>query len=150
MYEFQQDKIIRLNTDKDETDLEYALLWVINNNDFKNHKIAIINNMLGRIDHILGVLYLLEIDENRISIMNNKASIFLSSSAFEISLPINSTLSLIPISEEVKDIYTNGLLYNLNGDSLHRNKTRGLSNKNLDKIVTLNFSVGKLIIVVNN
>ncbi|MCL2063469.1 MAG: thiamine diphosphokinase [Candidatus Cloacimonetes bacterium] len=137
--------ILELNPDKDESDLEYAVNLFY---EKINIEIIIINNLQGRIDHILSVVYLLEKIENG-CIQNAEQEVFLINKNFERELPINSTISLIPISEEVKSIFTEGMLYRLANETLYRNETRGLSNKSVDKKIKIKFIVGKMLVVIN-
>jgi len=182
-------QIIRLNPDKDESDLEYAVRYFLDRNDVlsnsklkscpdndevesnfaecesvaQQREIIIINNMQGRIDHTLSVLGLLEQqyeltndsesmkskNKTTICILNSATEIYLSRGHFQKEILSNSTISLIPISDEVKKISTRGMLYELDKETLYRKKTRGISNKNIDKNIAINFCVGELLVVIN-
>ena len=139
----ESHEIIRLDKDKDFTDLEYAVRY------FAGHEICIVNNLQGRIDHILAVVYLLESYDN-IYIMSAKQEIHLAKKHFCAHLPIGTTISLIPISNQVKKIKTQGLQYPLEYETLYRKKSRGISNKNLDNFIDISFLDGKLLIIINN
>ena len=135
-------KIIKLDREKDCTDLEYAVHY------FAKHEICIINNLQGRIDHTLAALSLLESYDNTY-IMSAKQEIHLAKKHFSANLPIGTTISLIPISEQVKNIKTQGLYYPLENETLYRKKSRGISNKNVDNFIDILFLDGELLIVIN-
>ena len=146
-------KIIKLNQDKDETDLEFAIKEIIKQK-IDNYEIIIINDLQGRTDHSLAVLGLLQLQFKKdkkilMSIRNNNQEIFLSKGSFKRDVVINQTVSLIPISAKVKNIYTQGLLYRLENQTLFRKNSKGVSNKTLDKKIEINFSAGELLIVIN-
>jgi len=140
-----QCQVIRLNSKKDISDLEYAL------NYFQNYpspkEIIIVNNLQGRIDHILSVVHLLEQRKNT-WIENAKQKVFLATKSFQGPVRKNCHLSLIPLSKKVKGIQTSGLEYSLNNEHLVRNMARGLSNKCVDKKVGINFIEGKLLVII--
>ena len=145
--------LIRLEKEKEESDLDYAVnhIPVILGSSFTRHpyEIIIINNMQGRLDHILSALYLLKSKKN-ISIQSAKQKIFLIERYLEIKLPLNTTISLIPISKEVSKVSTKGLYYPLFNETLYRNRTRGLSNISIEKTVQIEFNNGELLCVINN
>jgi thiamine pyrophosphokinase len=66
-----------------------------------------------------------------------------------LELPINTIISLIPLTDSVNGIFTKGLYYELKNESLFRNSSRGLSNKNVDNFIEINIIDGELIILVN-
>lgn len=137
-------KIIRLNPEKDESDLEYAINYFSDS----NHEMTIINSMQGRLDHILTTLFLIDTQKN-ICILNSKQKIYLINNYLNETLTPGTCVSLLPVSEEVRDISTKGLYYPLNQAVLYRNKSRGLSNKSVDNIVEISFSVGKLLVIIS-
>ena len=135
--------IIKLDAEKDFTDLEYGVRY------FPDHEIFIINNLQGRIDHILGVIHLLELRHD-IHIISASQEIHLVRKHYSANLPIGTTISLIPISEKVTNITTSGLYYRLDNETLYRKKSRGLSNKNVDNFIDVFFLDGELLIIINN
>ena len=153
----KKTKVLKLNPIKDETDLEYAIRYFQTTYRERRHptcikselqSIIIVNNLQGRIDHILSVVHLLEIIECGY-LWSADQEIYLPKNHFYSEIPLNSTISLIPLTESVKNITTKGLLYRLDNESLLREKSKGVSNKNVDKKVEINFSVGKLLIIIN-
>ena len=59
-------------------------------------------------------------------------------------------LSLIPLTNQVKNIKTMGLKYNLLGENLNIGATRGISNIVLDNHAEISVSNGKLLIILEN
>ena len=144
-------QIITLHPEKDESDLEYAI-WLVEcsiiNTSVEAPEIIIFNNLQGRIDHVLTTVFLLETHQN-VRIVNATQEVCLVDKHFSMKLPPNTCISLIPVSDEVNGVSTEGLYFKLVNETLHRNSSRGLSNKVVDKNVAVNFSDGKLLVVVN-
>jgi thiamine pyrophosphokinase len=65
------------------------------------------------------------------------------------TLPINTTVSLIPLSENVKGITTKGLYYPLSGETLRCDRARGISNLVSDEKVEITMESGELLLVIN-
>ena len=148
-----KSKIITLEKEKDYSDLEYALnnlpFLLDSELKFSDYEVIIINNMQGRIDHILSTLFLMKKRKN-ISIQSATQKIFFIDKKIQISLPINTTISLIPMSHEVKNITTKGLYYPLCNESLFLHQSRGISNLSLESLVQIEFHDGELLCVINN
>ena len=132
---------------KDETDLELAIDSVINIG-FDN--IYILGATGGRIDHFLGNIFLfsnpdyLNLD---IKIMDANCEIFYVKPNQSIHGEPGDRISLIPISEIVRGIKTDGFLYPLNDEDLTRWKTRGISNQLQDHLAQVDFVSGSLLCV---
>lgn len=143
-----QIKIIKLNKEKDESDLEYAL------NYFKDtfNVICIVNNMQDRLDHILTTLFLLDkqCNDNKLCIMNHKETIRILDKNETLHLVKETLLSLVPLSEKVVNVTCTGLYYKLNNDTLYRNSSRGLSNIVKDSKVNISYDEGKLLVILQN
>ena len=140
-------KIIHLPTEKDETDLEYALNYVQKLED--PAEVIMINSLQGRIDHTLSAVYLLE-GREQVCLVNAHHKVFLPHQHFYYPVQPATTVSLLPLSETVTEVWTKGLYYPLQGETLHRNQGRGLSNKSVDSKVEINFLDGKLLIIVDH
>ena len=149
----QKCNIIKLEKEKDFSDLEYAIKYIpiIHGSAITKHpyEIIIINNMQGRLDHVLFTLPLLN-NKKKISIQSAKQKIFLIDRYYEEALPLNTIISLIPLSKKVGNITTKGLYYPLYKEILYRHNTRGLSNLSVEKIFRIEFSDGELLCVINN
>lgn len=132
---------------KDETDLELAINHVINLG-FDN--IYILGATGGLIDHFLGNIFLfsnpdyLNLD---IKIIDAHSVIFYVRPNQSIHGVPGDRISLIPISEIVRGIKTEGLLFPLNNEDLTRWKTRGISNQLQDHVAQVDFVSGTLLCV---
>lgn len=120
--------IKRYPREKNETDGELALNFCCIN---KYEDIIVVGSQGGRFDQQLANVFLLEyalikglnakIREPGLEIgIIEKEKLFIDQQG--------STLSLIPLSERVKNIHISGFKYGLNGEELIRYKTRGISN----------------------
>jgi thiamine pyrophosphokinase len=113
---------------KDETDLELALYYAI---EHGVDEILILGALGGRIDQTLANVLLLALPESRsvkTKIINGRQEVFLIRDEVLIEGQVGDTLSLLPLTEEVTGIYTEGLEYPLENDTLHLGPARGVSN----------------------
>jgi thiamine pyrophosphokinase len=140
-------KVIKLNTEKDESDLEYAINY-FQDSGASYTNFVIINNLQGRTDHTMSAIHLVETYPN-ISIMSGSQEIELVENDFTKELPIDTCVSLIPLTDKVSGVSTQGLYYGLQNEILYRKKSRGLSNKNTEKVIKINISDGKLLVISN-
>lgn len=142
-------KIIRHPTDKDETDFELALNHAL---ELKPNSIIIIGGLGGRLDHTLGnVGIFIEdrfkntqitfIDKNQIAwIINGQSEISSLGSKQEI-------VSLIPLSEEVHGVITEGLRWKLTDSTLRHGKSRSLCNEVLVDKWSVKIKSGVLLVI---
>lgn len=137
------------NPHKDYTDTELAISYVLNKGF---DQIIIVNNMQERIDHVLGVLASLKwlhrqgikafvIGDNQLFMLLDKE--------VSLSLAVNTTISLIPLTESVEGIFTTGLIYPLNDGRLTGDRARGVSNEVCEEQVTIKHTSGELLLIVN-
>ena len=113
---------------KDETDLELALYYAI---EHEVDEILILGALGGRIDQTLANVLLLVLPELRsvkTKIINSKQEVFLIRDEVLIEGQVGDTLSLLPLTEEVTGIYTEGLEYPLENGTLCLGPARGVSN----------------------
>lgn len=143
----QQVEILRFKPDKDESDLELALLEA-SHRGFQKITIACASG--GRIDHMLSSLALLfhpalqglEVvfldGFSRISVVNG-----------ELTLPTAPAdlISLLPWGRTASGVSTVGLRYPLNGETLLPYKTRGLSNVALGNQISVRLREGQLLVI---
>jgi len=139
----QLKNIITLQTIKDDSDLEHAINYFAET----KQNMVIINNLQGRVDHTLSAINLLAKDPNLI-IRCADTDIHLSTGLFRLTLPLKTTISLIPFTETVENITTTGLFYPLRNETLHKSNNKGLSNFNLDKNIVISFSGGELLVII--
>ncbi len=143
----QQVEIHRFKPDKDESDLELALLEAIQRG-FRKISIACASG--GRIDHMLSSLALLfhpalqglEVvfiaEFSRIRVVDG-----------ELTLPTapGDLISLLPWGQPASGVSTVGLLYPLTGEALLPYKTRGLSNVALGNQIAVRLRQGQLLVI---
>ena len=157
-------EIITLSTEKDQSDLEYAIDYFINAkckmtnvntpsasvhpSEVGNVEVVIINSLQGRVDHIMSTIYLFE-KYPQAKILNAKQEVFWINKDFISEMPLNTCLSLLPISNVVKNVTTSGLYYSLNNETLHRMNSRGISNKSIENKVMISFEEGKMIGIIS-
>ncbi len=141
-------KIEQHPTKKNMTDMELCLESLKNQYD----EILILGATGGRLDHFMGNLLLLfnyfDKDKKiRIIDERNEISVLKDSSFLEMSGAKNEYVSLIPVSEEVTGVTTDGLLYELNNFTLAFGTTLGISNEILNKKIKISIETGKLIVI---
>lgn len=121
-------EIIRFQAQKDESDLELALI-LAENRGFT--EIIIIGGMGGRSDHALVNLSLLLRSSGQVHVRldDGREEINLVRSKFTIQGYPGDIVSLIPFGQKVEGVRTTGLEYPLNGETLYPDQSRGLSNK---------------------
>ena len=113
---------------KDETDLELAMKYAVE----KGAREVLILGALGyRFDHALANVLLLALPELRstvVKILDGQQEICLIRDETLIMGRIGDTLSLLPLTEQVTGICTEGLEYPLQDDTLYLGPSRGISN----------------------
>ncbi len=113
---------------KDETDLELALHYAI---EHGTDEILILGALGGRIDQTLANVLLLvlpELRSVRVKILDGRQEVFLIRDEALVEGQVGDTLSLLPLTEQVTGIYTEGLEYPLKNDTLYLGPARGVSN----------------------
>jgi len=113
---------------KDETDLELALYYAIERGV---DEILILGALGGRIDQTLANVLLLALPELRsvkAKILDGRQEVFLIRDEALVEGQVGDTLSLLPLTEKVTGIYTEGLEYPLENGALYLGPTRGVSN----------------------
>lgn len=121
-------EVRRYKVDKDETDLELALLAAV---DMNCEKITITAALGGRLDQTLSNIYLLNLPQLAqvdVRIDDGKEEVFLIHDQVEVSGTPGDTLSLLPLSPIVEGINTTSLKYPLVEGDLTLNHSLGISN----------------------
>ena len=139
--------VIKFPVQKDETDLELAVEYVLSLG-FK--EILILGATGRRLDHFLGNILFFSNPkylEYRIKILTEKSEIFYCKSRQLLEGTAGDLVSLIPISEVVTGIKTTGLMYPLQLETLFRWKTRGISNQMLDQKALIEYESGVLLCI---
>lgn len=131
--------------EKDQTDLELAIQYVI---DLGFDRIYLFGATGGRIDHFLGNMYLLtnpDFVDKEIKIVTNQFVMFVCKKAQPIFGSPGELISLLPISESVIGVETQGFKYPLKKEDLKRWESRGISNILLNDDAVVRFEDGILL-----
>ena len=140
-------EILQFPTEKDETDLELAL-DLLRNRGFK--ECIVVAALGGRTDQTLANIWLLaerNSDDFLISADDGCERVFVVLDDFVLRGTRGDTVSLIPYAAPVTGISTTGLQYPLANETLHPDKTRGLSNVLLADQAAIKIKTGKLLCV---
>ncbi len=132
--------------DKDETDLELALLWCAARGA---NEIIILAAFGDRPDHTLGNILLLahpRLQHLSVRLVSRRWQGFLSRGEATLHGKPGDTVSLIPLSPRVTGIWSQGLQYALHGETLVRGPGRGISNVMLGSTAHLRFATGLLFV----
>jgi thiamine pyrophosphokinase len=140
-------KIIEHPRDKDETDFELALRFVVESGF---NEILIIGALGGRLDQTLGNLSVLTdpgLAELDTRIDDGAEAAWFLRDQREITGSPGDTISLIPWGGEVTGVTTTGLHWPLRGESLFPDKTRGISNELIGEKGSVSINSGLLLVV---
>lgn len=121
-------KIDAYDTEKDYTDTELAINKAI---EYTPANIFIFGAIGDRLDHTLANVHLLKycLDKGyNARLINSKNDVMLINSRVTIFGHKGDTVSLLPLSEKVSGIETQGLYYPLKEKTIHIGSTRGISN----------------------
>ena len=141
--------VIKYPVQKDETDGELALNYCIEN---ELKQVYLVGCQGGRFDQQLANIFLLEYGfENNISavIKEPELEAGIISDYQEFNQLKQHRLSLLPLSREVEGVTIKGCKYNVSDINLLRYKTRGISNKILQKKAQVKIKKGLLLYIIN-
>jgi thiamine pyrophosphokinase len=137
--------------EKDETDMEYALNWAVEQSP---DLIRIFGATGGRLDHMFANIQLLinPIMQHRdvqVEVIDQKNIIYLKApGTYPINkIPNKKYISFIPISDEVNGITLKGFKYPLTECHIRLGSTLCISNELINDCGTFSFSKGILMIV---
>ena len=140
--------------EKDKTDGQLAIEEAIN---LGAETINIVAGIYGncRFDHRIGNILLLASEflackNVRLIEKNIEISLITSTTTHILDNRKDSTVSLMPLTNPVKDVKTKGLKYNLFAENLNLGQTRGISNIVLDDHAEISVSDGMLLIILEN
>lgn len=114
---------------KDETDLEFALLQAAERGA---QRVFVLAALGGRADQHLANLQLLThpaLAALDVRLLHERWEIFVIRSSAQISGRAGDLVSLLPMTETVSGIVTEGLYYPLRGEALRLGPARGVSNR---------------------
>lgn len=125
----QKDVIIRrFPTEKDQTDLELAILAAM---DMSAEKIVIAGALGGRIDQTLvniSLLLMPELQNADVRLDDGSEELFLIQRRAMIFGRKGDLVSLLPLHSPAQGVTTKGLKYKLAGETLFPERSRGISN----------------------
>ncbi len=137
-----------LPTAKDETDLETALRLAV---ELRAEEVTVFGALGGpRLDHLVATLLLLTapwLSRMRVRLMDPWHEVYLARGETLIEGAVGETLSLLPLSREVREVWTEGLLYPLEGETLHQGTTRGVSNALTGEKAKVTHGAGRLLVM---
>jgi len=138
--------IQEVSAQKDETDLELALLHAI---DLDVKRIIILGATGGRLDMTLSNVTLLThpaIVSKRVEFWTSNQTTWLITPPGEgIEGTVGDTLSLIPLFEDALGVKTTNLAYRLQNEDLHQGPARGVSNVFTSPNVEVRLNSGSLV-----
>jgi len=137
----------RFPREKDETDLELALLYAA---AAGATAIDILGAMGGRWDHTLANVALLalpELRERRARLLADRQTLFLVRDAAVLEGQAGDTISLLPMAGDAHGVTTKGLRYPLDNATLSYERARGVSNVLLDPPGQVSLRMGILLVV---
>jgi thiamine pyrophosphokinase len=143
-------QILEYPEDKDETDLELALTYAIENYE---DDILILGALGGRLDQTLANILLLadaKFIGRRIEIREDHQRAWLVDKRTTIKANAGDLVSLIPIGGDVHVAQTTGLKWPLQNDRLIFGGPRGISNVLIDEMAEISLQNGRLICVVSD
>lgn len=141
-------KII-MKDNQDESDLEFAIKYIIKNiKDIE--EITIINATGLRLDHTLNNIILLKSIPSEIitKIINENEELYLVRNNITLNNVLNKTLSILPIAN-IKNIKTSGLKWELDNVDLNFGFVGGISNICLKDKIKISIESGEAIVILN-
>jgi len=140
-------EIRRFPADKDETDLELALIAAA---ETGHRQIVIVGALGGRLDQTLSNVLLLHLPiltNLDVRIDDGLQEVILVREELDLEGKPGDLVSLLPLSPIVRGIITRGLKYPLNDESMIFFHSRGLSNRMLTDTAHIEFQSGVLICI---
>jgi len=140
-------EIRRYPVEKDETDLELALL-AAEQGGFQS--IWLVAALGGRLDQTLanlGLLLLPELDGLEVRLYDGREEVFLIRDGRTIHGRPGDVVSLLPVLGPAAGITTRGLQYPLKGETLYPERSRGISNRMLGDTARVQVDHGVLLCI---
>lgn len=141
--------MIKYPTEKDKTDFELAIDYCL---EKKLQEIIIFGSLGDRFDHLLANIFLVAKTQTenpliKIKIIEGKKEAFILNKEITINGKIGNEVSIIPVSEELIGVTTDGMYYRLIEDTLQFGSTRGISNVMNKTSVKITISSGIALII---
>jgi len=142
-------QILEYPRDKDQTDLELALSYAVQQGV---KEIIFLGLLGGRLDQSLANLLLLTRDEWNdlhfvISDQPDSAYLIRDNQKFTLEGNPGDIVSLIPITGTVSDVTTHGLRWQLDSAEFRRGNTLSVSNEMVEKFATIQIGSGKMYLI---
>ena len=137
----------RFPREKDETDLELALLHAA---AIGAERIDILGALGGRWDHTfanVAMLAMPELQGRQVRLIDERQRLFLVRDQATLDGSPGDTLSLLPLTPVVRGITTRGLFYSLEDATLYFERARGVSNILIDPPGFVSLREGLLLVV---
>ena len=142
-YQEKNVKFIKFKVEKDYTDSELLLNEIQNKYDI----IYCIAGLGGNIDHELTNINLLDKYSNLIFI-SEKEKIFKIDSNYKVNNMINTKISFVIFSDEVKALTLKGFKYNIENLDIKKGEARCISNIIVENKANLSIKSGSLLCVI--
>jgi len=147
-FQAQGVEVLMLPTAKDETDTEAALRLAVE----RGADEIIVYGALGgpRLDHLVGNLLLLSspwLADVAVFLVDGEHEVFLVKNDVVFSGEPGDLVSLLPLTPEVHNVRTQGLLYPLAGEFLFQSGTRGISNAMVGREARVTHGDGLLLLI---
>ena len=137
----------RFPREKDETDLELALLHAA---AIGAERIDVLGALGGRWDHTFANVAMLAMPElcgRQVRLIDERQRLFLVRDQATLDGSPGDTLSLLPLTPTVRGVTTRGLFYALDDATLHFERARGVSNILIDPPGFVSLREGLLLVV---
>ncbi|RRD40680.1 thiamine diphosphokinase [Leptotrichia sp. OH3620_COT-345] len=149
-YETKEVNIVKYNPEKDYTDFELVLQkmeQVEREGNFKFNSVNILGALGKRTDFTLNNIFLMENYKNLIILTENE-EIFYKETSFSIENKKKWGFSLIPLDTVIKKLSLKGFKYELDSMDVERKSSRLVSNVIEKNVCNVNFTEGKMIVVL--
>lgn len=133
--------------EKDETDLELALQYVVAEGYCE---VLVIAALGGRVDQMLGNIFLLmspSLEGCRVRLVDGREEVFLIRERETICGCAGDVVSLLPMQGLAEGVTTEGLQYSLCQEILRPERTRGISNVMLGEKAVISLRKGLLLCI---
>lgn len=144
---YKKVEICKFPVEKNETDLELALLEVVKRGF---EEILIIGALGGRLDQTLANLFLLllpELSGKSVRLLTHNEEILLVTKKVVITGNPGDVISLIPLKGDAVGVTTGGLKFPLRGETLFAEHSRGISNSLLSLRAEIEVIGGSLLLI---
>lgn len=144
-------ELITFPPNKDESDLELALLYAL---EHEFHEVSVLGALGARWDMTVVNIFLMvhpKFSGMNIRLLDGTQELRLLQPGDRVELlgKPGDTLSLIPLVGDADGIITQGLEYTLNNETLQLGSSRGVSNVIISDSATVVFSQGLILCIIN-